>query len=122
MGCFNPSSFARPKRGTYAVVAGGRRLAALQLLAEQGKMADDKPIECSVIADDADATEISLAENSVREQMHPADEFEPSGSSSPKARPSMTLPPASVLRPASRAVHKADKSGKQTMHTDRRND
>jgi ParB family transcriptional regulator, chromosome partitioning protein len=34
------------------------------------------PIPCSVIGDDADATEISLAENVQREQMHPADEFD----------------------------------------------
>jgi ParB family chromosome partitioning protein len=59
----------KAKRGAYAVVAGGRRLAALQLLAEHGKIADDKLIECNVIADDADATEISLVENTVREQM-----------------------------------------------------
>jgi len=40
-----------------------RRLGALQLLSEQGKIAEDKLIECNVIADDADATEISLVEN-----------------------------------------------------------
>lgn len=66
----------REKNGAYAVVAGGRRLAALQLLSEQRKIAEDKLIECNVIADDADATEISLVENTVREDMHPADEFE----------------------------------------------
>ncbi len=66
----------REKNGAYAVVAGGRRFAALQLLAGQGTIAEDKVIECNVIADDADATEISLVENAVREDMHPADEFE----------------------------------------------
>jgi ParB family transcriptional regulator, chromosome partitioning protein len=64
------------KRDTYAVVAGGRRLAALQLLAESGAIAKDYAVPCSVIADDANATEISLAENAVREQMSPADQFE----------------------------------------------
>ena len=64
------------KRGTYAVVAGGRRLAALNSLAESGQIATDHAVSCSVIADDADATEISLAENAIREQMHPADQFE----------------------------------------------
>ena len=64
------------KKDTYAVVAGGRRLAALQSLAESGRIAKDYPVPCHVIADDADATEISLVENSVREDMHPADEFE----------------------------------------------
>jgi ParB family chromosome partitioning protein len=66
----------REKNGAYAVVAGGRRLAALQLLSDQAKIAEDKLIECNVIADDADATEISLVENAVREDMHPADEFD----------------------------------------------
>jgi ParB family chromosome partitioning protein len=33
-------------------------------------------VPCQVVADDADVTEISLAENAVRENMHPADEFE----------------------------------------------
>ena len=64
------------KKGRFAVVAGGRRLAALLQLAEAGKIAADYAVPCQVVADDADATEISLAENAVREQMHPADEFE----------------------------------------------
>jgi ParB family transcriptional regulator, chromosome partitioning protein len=64
------------KKGKFAVVAGGRRLQALQALAESGKIAADYAVPCQVVADDADATEISLAENAVREQMHPADEFE----------------------------------------------
>ena len=64
------------KKGKFAVVAGGRRLQALQQLAESGKIAADYAVPCQVIADDADATEISLAENAVREDMHPADEFE----------------------------------------------
>lgn len=64
------------KKGKFAVVAGGRRLQALQQLAEAGKISSDYAVPCQVVADDADATEISLAENAVREQMHPADEFE----------------------------------------------
>ena len=64
------------KKGKFAVVAGGRRLQALQQLAESGRIAADYAVPCQVIADDADATEISLAENAVRENMHPADEFE----------------------------------------------
>jgi ParB family chromosome partitioning protein len=64
------------KKGSYAVVAGGRRLAALRQLAKDGKIADDYPVPCQVLAAEADATEISLAENAVRERMHPADEFE----------------------------------------------
>jgi ParB family chromosome partitioning protein len=64
------------KKGSYAVVAGGRRLAALLQLAEAGKIANDHAVSCSILADDADGTEISLAENAIRENMHPADEFE----------------------------------------------
>src|SRR5579871_5989939 len=64
------------KKGKFAVVAGGRRLMALQQLAESGRIKADYAVPCQVVADDADATEISLAENAVRENMHPADEFE----------------------------------------------
>lgn len=64
------------KDGIHPVVAGGRRLAAHQLLVEEGKMAADHPVKCEIRADATDALEISLAENFVREDMHPADEFE----------------------------------------------
>ncbi len=66
----------KDKRGKYAVVAGKRRLLALKALADAGTIYADDGIPCTVITDDADATEISLAENVQREQMHPADEFE----------------------------------------------
>ena len=66
----------KAKKGAYAVVAGGRRLEALRQLAKDGKIADDYPVPCQVLDTEADATEISLAENAVRERMHPADEFE----------------------------------------------
>jgi ParB family chromosome partitioning protein len=63
-------------RGTFEVIAGGRRYAALKLLAKQKSMAKDEPIGCNVLQDGEDATEISLAENVIRVDMHPADEFE----------------------------------------------
>jgi ParB family chromosome partitioning protein len=66
----------KDKRGKYAVVAGRRRLLALELLAEGGTVEPDMPVPCQLIGEDVDATEISLAENVVREAMHPADEFE----------------------------------------------
>ena len=66
----------KDKKGKFAVVAGGRRLQALQQLAESGSIEADYAVPCQIIASDADATEISLAENAVRESMHPADEFE----------------------------------------------
>jgi ParB family chromosome partitioning protein len=80
---------SRAKRGgeTYAVVAGGRRLMALQQLAESGRISADYAVPCQVVADDADAAEISLAENAVRESMHPADEFEAFRNLSDKGMP-----------------------------------
>jgi ParB/RepB/Spo0J family partition protein len=63
------------KGGSFEVVAGGRRLAALKLLAKQKKIAPDYPVPCHAL-DEQDATEISLAENEMREAMHPADQFE----------------------------------------------
>lgn len=62
--------------GKYAVIAGRRRLQALQLLANRGDLAGDWPVPCQPIDDAADAGEISLAENVVRVAMHPADQFE----------------------------------------------
>jgi len=62
-------------KGQFEVVAGGRRLAALKLLAKQKKIATDHPIPCNLL-DGEDVTEISLAENEVRQAMHPADQFD----------------------------------------------
>jgi ParB family chromosome partitioning protein len=59
----------------YQVVAGARRLAALKLLAKRKEIAKDASIGCNVL-DGEDDTEISLAENEVREAMHPADQFD----------------------------------------------
>jgi len=66
----------KDKRGKYAVVAGRRRLLALESLADAGTIKADMDIPCHVLDDETDATEISLAENVQREQMHPADEFD----------------------------------------------
>ena len=59
---------------TFGVVAGGRRLAALQLLVAEGRMAADSPIECLVF-DVGRATAVSLVENVAQEAMHPADQL-----------------------------------------------
>ncbi|MGH8260745.1 MAG: ParB/RepB/Spo0J family partition protein, partial [Steroidobacteraceae bacterium] len=60
---------------THAVVAGGRRWRALQRLIEQGRITPDYPVPCLIVSYER-AVQISLAENSGREPMHPADEFE----------------------------------------------
>jgi ParB family transcriptional regulator, chromosome partitioning protein len=60
--------------GRYEVVAGNRRLAALKQLAKAKALAKDAPIPCRVLAEGDDPTEISLAENTMREPMHPDDE------------------------------------------------
>ena len=60
--------------GTWAVVAGGRRLAAMKALAEDGTIDPDHPVPCLVAADPDTAGELSLAENVVRIAMHPADQ------------------------------------------------
>ena len=59
---------------TFGVVAGGRRLAALQWLAAEGRMAADAPVECLVF-DVARAAAVSLVENVAQEAMHPADQL-----------------------------------------------
>ena len=60
--------------GGYAVVAGGRRLAALKALAADGVLDADHPVPCLVIDSNATPAELSLAENVVRIAMHPADQ------------------------------------------------
>lgn len=62
-------------KGRYLVTAGGRRLAALNLLAERGEIGADYAVNVFV-RDAGDATELSLTENVMREAMHPADQFE----------------------------------------------
>ena len=58
----------------FAVVAGGRRLRALQALVEDKVLDIDHPVPCQVRSGDADPGEISLAENVIRVPMHPADQ------------------------------------------------
>ncbi len=59
----------------YEVVAGGRRLAALKLLAKKKRIAKDWEVPCLLVADSSART-VSLTENVQREAMHPADQFE----------------------------------------------
>ena len=63
----------------FAVIAGARRLAALNVLAREGAIASDFPVPCRVIENGVSDTELSLAENTVRVAMHPADQVEAFG-------------------------------------------
>ena len=63
----------------FAVIAGARRLAALNELASEGTIASDFPVPCRVIENGVSDTELSLAENVVRVAMHPADQVEAFG-------------------------------------------
>ncbi|EKU72589.1 ParB/RepB/Spo0J family partition protein [Sphingobium yanoikuyae] len=62
------------KNGHFTVKAGGRRLRALQHLIATGVLPTDHEVPALVLADDADSTEASLAENFGRLPMNPADE------------------------------------------------
>ena len=63
--------------GKYEVAAGARRLAALKLLAKRKRIGKGAAIPCRVLdGDGVDGAEASLAENVVRQDMHPADQFE----------------------------------------------
>ncbi|EPN4464824.1 ParB/Srx family N-terminal domain-containing protein [Pseudomonas aeruginosa] len=57
------------------VVAGGRRLAALKLLAKKRRISKEWDVPCLLVADGTART-ASLTENVQREAMHPADQFE----------------------------------------------
>lgn len=59
----------------YAVSAGGRRHAALKLLAKQGRIAKDVAIPCKIVSVE-EAAEISLAENIQRVAMNVMDEVD----------------------------------------------
>ena len=58
---------------TFAVIAGGRRLAALKTLAADGHLDANAPIACRVEPDKNRAAERSLAENTLRLNMNSAD-------------------------------------------------
>ena len=66
---------AGAETGKYAVVAGGRRFAALQLLVKSKRLAKNAAVPCIVKAEGVAAEEDSLAENTMREALHPLDQF-----------------------------------------------
>jgi ParB family chromosome partitioning protein len=61
--------------GRFLVIAGARRLEAIRALQAEGKLPEDFAVACHVVSDEH-ALEMSLAENTVRLAMHPADQFE----------------------------------------------
>ena len=79
----------------HEVVAGDRRLTALKLLAKKKRIATDYEVPCLLVPD-ASAPTVSLAENVLREAMHPADQFEAFAALVTEGRPSKTLPPTSA--------------------------
>lgn len=65
----------KAKRGKFEVEAGGRRLAALQALAEKDTLSENHEVTCLVIeGEESEVREASLAENFQRLAMNPADE------------------------------------------------
>ena len=69
----HPAKGSRGKDPNLCVCAGQRRLAALQLLAEQGKISPNMSIPVKVLSE-AEAVAASLIENESREPMHAADQ------------------------------------------------
>jgi ParB family chromosome partitioning protein len=59
----------------FAVAAGERRRRAMLLLQQRGRLPKEHKVLCELVPPER-ALEVSLAENSGREAMHPADEFE----------------------------------------------
>jgi len=78
-GLLNPLAVIPEKikgsKGDHGVVAGGRRLAALQYLAEHAAVRADVPVRCRVF-DAERGVSVSLVENATQEPMHPADQLE----------------------------------------------
>ena len=60
--------------GQFAVSAGGRRLAALKSLVRQKRLAKNAPVPC-IVKTGGIEEEDSLAENTMREALHPLDQF-----------------------------------------------
>ncbi len=65
----------RSRKLKFAVPAGERRRRALLLLQQRGRLQADHEVPCKLVPPER-ALAVSVAENSGREPMHPADEFE----------------------------------------------
>ncbi|MCW0001967.1 hypothetical protein OE766_27545 [Pararhizobium sp. YC-54] len=82
------------------MTAGERRRRAVLLLLEQGEIQKNHAVECKV-RDGEDATEISLTENVMREDMHPVDAYEAFNAWRIRERRYPTSPPVSEPRKSS---------------------
>ena len=71
----HPVGRGRARKLKFAVAAGERRRRALLLLQQRGRLPQGHEVLCELVPPER-ALEVSLAENSGREAMHPADEFE----------------------------------------------
>jgi len=65
----------KSRKVRFAVAAGERRRRAMLLLQQSGRLPKEHEVLCELVPPER-ALEVSLAENSGREAMHPADEFE----------------------------------------------
>lgn len=63
-------------KGQYLVYAGGRRLEQTQLLIKEKAFPAAHGLACLVVPDEANATEISIIENTLQAKMHPVDQYE----------------------------------------------
>lgn len=70
-----PVMNGKKKPEAFEVIAGGRRLAALKVLAKRKALPADAVIPCNIVVEGI-AEEISLAENALQCPMHPADQYE----------------------------------------------
>ena len=75
-GLLHPLIVEQKASNRAAVIGGGRRLAALQQLADVGAWPEGQPVPCVVVSGEHSMQEISLAENSGRERLHPVDQAE----------------------------------------------
>lgn len=77
-GLLSPPLVAASKNGGYDVIGGSRRLEALCALVREGWLPSDFSVSCVLAPEVAESllspVEISLAENSAREKLHPVDQ------------------------------------------------
>ena len=88
---------AGAETGRYEVPAGGRRFRALEHLVKTKRMVKSVKVPCIVRAADSaiSATEDSIAENAMREALHPLDQFRAFKALADAGMPMPTSPPGS---------------------------